>query len=188
MSQASSNTILALVGSLRAGSTNRKLAELAAEVAPAGTSVEIYEGLRDIPFYDEDLDGETPPAEAAALREALASADALLFVTPVYNGGVPAHIKNALDWLSRPQGSGAITEKPVAAIGTAWGESGGSFAHDALRTSSQIAGGQPLGDITLSLPGSLGRFTDQHPRDDDDARDQVTAVVQRLVAAVPVAA
>jgi len=181
-------TILALVGSLRAGSTNRKLAELAAEVAPDGATLEIYEGLRDIPFYDEDLDGDTPPAAATALREALAAADALLFVTPVYNGGVPAHVKNALDWLSRPNGAAAISEKPVAAIGTAWGESGGSFAHDSLRTSAQIAGGQPLGDVQLSLPGSLGRFTDQHPREDSEVREQVAAAVAALVAAVPVAA
>lgn len=184
----SATTILTLVGSLRAGSTNRKLAELAAEVAPAGTTLEIYEGLRDLPFYDEDLDGDTPPAAATALREALVQADGLLFVTPVYNGGVPAHVKNALDWLSRPNGGAAIAEKPVAAIGTAWGESGGSFAHDALRTSAGIAGGRPLDDIKVSLPGSLGRFTDQHPREDPEAREQVAAAIAQLVGAVPVTA
>lgn len=181
----SATTILTLVGSLRAGSTNRKLAELATEVAPAGTAVEIYEGLRDIPFYDEDLDNDTPPPAAVALREAAAAADGLLLVTPMYNGGVPAHLKNAIDWLSRPNGEAAIADKPVAAIGTAWGQDGGSFAHDSLRTSAKIAGGVPVEEAKLSIPGSLGRFSDQHPREDAEVREQVAAAVAQLVAAVP---
>lgn len=178
-------TILTLVGSLRTQSTNRKLAELAAEVA-GDASLNIYDGLADIPFYNEELDAGEPPAAAVALREAVAAADGLLLVSPTYNGGVPSHLKNAIDWLSRPYGEAAISGKPVAVIGTALGESGGSFAHDSLRTSVQIAGGTPLQEIQVSIPGSLGRFGEAHPRDDDQVVAQVTAAVRALSGAVAV--
>jgi len=175
--------ILTLIGSLRAGSTNRKLAELASEVAPEGVTVEVYEGLREIPFYDEDIDGEDAPAAAVALRDALAASDALLFVTPLYNGGVPSHVKNGLDWLSRPTGGAVITEVPVAAIGTAWGEHGGSFAHEQLCKSAEIAGGSPLNDIQLSIANSLGRFTESHPREDTEVVEQVRAAIAAIAVA-----
>jgi len=95
-------TILTLVGSLRAASINRQIADLAAEQAPEGVELTIYEGLDEVPFYNEDLDTETPPAAVAALRSAAAQADAALLVTPEYNGSIPAVFKNAIDWLSRP--------------------------------------------------------------------------------------
>ncbi|HMS72676.1 MAG TPA: NADPH-dependent FMN reductase, partial [Baekduia sp.] len=158
--------ILTLVGSLRAESTNRKLAELAAEVAPDGVTVEIYDGLRDIPFYDEDIDGPDAPAAATALREALERSDALLFVSPLYNGGVPSHIKNGLDWLSRPQGNEHITGLPVAAIGTSWGEHGGSFGHEQLRKWGEIAGASPLDEVNLSIGGMRRLATDPPPPED----------------------
>ena len=186
--------ILTLVGSLRAESTNRKLAELAAEVAPDGVTVEIYDGLRDIPFYDEDIDGPDAPAAATALREALERSDALLFVSPLYNGGVPSHIKNGLDWLSRPQGNEHITGLPVAAIGTSWGDHGGSFGHEQLRKSGEIAGASPLDEVNLSIGGSLARFTDTHPREDAEVVEQVRAAITAIAgaarerAAAPVAA
>jgi len=94
--------VVTLVGSLRAGSMNRQLAELGAENAPDGVTLTVFNGLADLPFYNEDIDCEPVPQEAAALREAVAAADAALIVTPEYNGGLPAVIKNAIDWLSRP--------------------------------------------------------------------------------------
>jgi NAD(P)H-dependent FMN reductase len=85
-----STRILALVDSLRAGSYNRQLAEAAVKLAPENVEVEIYEGLADVPFNSEDLDEpETVPPSAAALGDAVWSADALLMVTPEYNGTVP---------------------------------------------------------------------------------------------------
>ena len=78
--------ILALVGSLRAGSYNRQLAEAAAKHAPEGTDVEIFEGLAEVPFYNEDLDRPGAlPGPVQALRDAVGRADALLLVTPEYN-------------------------------------------------------------------------------------------------------
>jgi NAD(P)H-dependent FMN reductase len=100
-----STEILILVGSLRAASINRQLAELAAESAPDGVTLTIYEGLDELPFYNEDIDTPTPPPAVAALRAAAADADAALIVTPENNATIPAVLKNALDWLSRPWGA-----------------------------------------------------------------------------------
>ena len=77
----SQTRILALVGSLRSASVNRQLAEAAAELAPEGADVVIYEGLAEIPFYNEDIDGDAAPAAAVALRDAGAEADAVLLFT-----------------------------------------------------------------------------------------------------------
>jgi NAD(P)H-dependent FMN reductase len=173
--------ILALVGSLRAGSHNRQLAEAAVKLAPEGADVSLFEGLAEIPFYNEDIDVEgTVPAAAAKLREAAAGADALLLFTPEYNGTIPAVLKNAIDWLSRPYGAGAISGKPVAVIGTAFGQYGGVWAQDEARKSAGIAGGKVIEDIKLSIPGSMTRFAETHPADDSEIVEQLTEVVTRL--------
>lgn len=133
--------ILALVGSLRAASFNRQIAELAAKVAPDGVTVTMFEGLGDLPFYNEDIDTATEvPAPVSALREAASDAHAALVVTPEYNGSIPAVIKNAIDWLSRPFGDGALKDKPLAVIGGSMGRYGGVWAHDETRKSFSIAG------------------------------------------------
>ena len=95
--------ILAIPGSLRAGSWNAALLRLAQERAPEGVQVEIWEGLRTIPPFSEDHE-ILAPAPVEALRQAIAESDALLVATPEYNGGAPGQLKNALDWASRPYG------------------------------------------------------------------------------------
>ncbi|MEU6463001.1 NAD(P)H-dependent oxidoreductase [Streptomyces sp. NPDC046976] len=173
--------ILALVGSLRAGSHNRQLAEAAAKLAPEGAEVVLFEGLADVPFYNEDIDVEGGvPAAAAALREAAQGADAFLLFSPEYNGTMPAVLKNAIDWLSRPYGAGAFGGKPVAVIGTAFGQFGGVWAQDDTRKSVGIAGGKVIEDIKLSIPGSMTRFAETHPVDDAEVAAQLTEVVARL--------
>ncbi|CAL9652522.1 NAD(P)H-dependent oxidoreductase [Streptomyces griseomycini] len=173
--------ILALVGSLRAGSHNRQLAEAAAKIAPEGSEVALYEGLAEIPFYNEDIDVEgSVPAAAVRLREAAAGADALLLFTPEYNGTMPAVLKNAIDWLSRPYGTGAVSGKPVAVIGTAFGQYGGVWAHDEARKAVGIAGGRVIEDVKLAIPGSVTRFAELHPADDAEVAEQLTEVVARL--------
>ncbi|MFI9803006.1 NADPH-dependent FMN reductase [Streptomyces sp. NPDC052301] len=173
--------ILALVGSLRAGSHNRQLAEAAVKLAPEGAEVVLYEGLADIPFYNEDIDVEgSVPATAAQLREAALAADAFLLFSPEYNGTIPAVLKNAIDWLSRPYGAGAFGGKPVAVIGTAFGQYGGVWAQDEARKAVGIAGGKVIEDIKLSIPGSVTRFAETHPVDDAEVAAQLTEVVARL--------
>ncbi|MFJ5259872.1 NAD(P)H-dependent oxidoreductase [Streptomyces sp. NPDC088387] len=173
--------ILALVGSLRAGSHNRQLAETAVKIAPAGADIQLFEGLADVPFYNEDIDVPgSVPAAAVKLREAAESADGFLFFTPEYNGTIPAVLKNAIDWLSRPYGAGALGGKPVAVVGTAYGQYGGVWAQDEARKAVGIAGGKVLEDVKLSIPGSVTRFAETHPSDDAEVIGDLTEVVSRL--------
>jgi NAD(P)H-dependent FMN reductase len=181
----SETNILVLVGSLRAASTNRQLAEAAVEASAEGVNLTIFEGLGEIPFYNEDVDVEgAVPASAERFRAAVAAADAVLVLTPEHNGTVPAVLKNSIDWSSRPYGAGSISGKPVAVIGTAFGQFGGVWAQDEARKSYGIAGARVLEDITLSIPSSVVRFAETHPRDDAEAVALVSAVLDAIVAAV----
>ncbi|WP_228973630.1 NAD(P)H-dependent oxidoreductase [Streptomyces sp. DH12] len=176
--------IVALVGSLRSGSHNRQLAEAAVGLAPEGVTVEVYEGLADVPFYNEDIDNEADlPRAAARLRAAAADADALLLFTPEYNGTMPAVLKNAIDWLSRPYGAGALQGKPVAVIGTAFGQYGGVWAQTEARKAVGVAGGTVVEGVELAIPGSVTRFAETHPSEDAEVMTGLSAVLTGLVAA-----
>jgi NAD(P)H-dependent FMN reductase len=176
-------TVLALVGSLRAESVNRQIAELAAEISPAGVTVTIFDALGELPFYNEDIDtrGEIPAA-VTRLRAAADTADAALVVTPENNGTIPAVLKNAIDWLSRPYGNSALKNKPLAVIGAARGRYGGVWAHDETRKSFGIAGPRVVEAIKLSVP--LGTLDGQQPRQHAQLVADVRDVVTTLAAEV----
>lgn len=116
------------------------------------------------------------------LRPAAAEADAALVVTPEYNGSIPGVLKNAIDWLSRPYGNGALKDKPLAVIGSALGQFGGVWAHDETRKSFGIAGPRVVEDLKLSVPAAV--FDGKHPRENADVVRQVRDVVGKLVAEV----
>ncbi len=179
--------ILALVGSLRAASINRQIAELAGTVAADDVTVTIFEGLAELPFYNEEIDDvmntEAPPlAPVAALRAAAADADAALVVTPEYNGSYPAVIKNAIDWLSRPFGDGALKGKPLAVIGGSFGQYGGVWAHDDTRKSFGIAGARVVDAIKLSVP--FKTLDGKAPAEHAELAANVRDVVGKLAAEV----
>ena len=176
--------VLALVGSLRSGSINRKVAETAVAVAPGDVEVVIFDSLGDLPFYNEDTDVDGGPAEVQVLRRAAAEADALLLVTPEYNGTVPAVLKNAIDWLSRPFQAGAIFGSPVAVISVSPSPNGARWAHDDTRKAVGVAGGRVLEDISLSVGSTIDKFGDAHPSEHAEVSGQVASVVRELVAAV----
>jgi len=177
-------TVLTLVGSLRSGSTNKQLAEAAVANAPEGVAVNVYEGIENLPFYNEDIDVEGQvPAAAAELRAAAGAADALLLVSPEYNGTMPAVLKNAIDWLSRPYGAGATSNKPAAVIGTAFGQFGGVWAQDEARKALEIAGAKLVEDAKLSIPNSVVRFAETHAKDDAEVAGQVADVLKSIQAA-----
>jgi NAD(P)H-dependent FMN reductase len=179
----SDTKVLTLVGSLRAASINRQIAELAADVAPDGVTVRIFDHLGELPFYNEDIDNENDmPASVTALRAVAAEADATLVVTPEYNGSIPAVIKNAIDWLSRPFGDSALKDKPLAVIGGSYGQYGGVWAHDETRKSFGIAGPRVVESIKLSVP--FGSLNGQHPREHAELVSNVRDAVGKLVAEV----
>jgi chromate reductase len=127
-------SVLAISGSLRAGSYNSALVRAARRHAPQGIDVEVYGRLRDIPPYDQDLDTVgLVPEPARDLRARVTAADGLLLATPEYNYGVPGVLKNALDWASRPSSASSLTLKPVAIMGAAPTNFGSVRAQLALR-------------------------------------------------------
>lgn len=139
--------VLGIGGSLRKGSHNSSLLDSASRVLPADAEYEKLdvEVLRNLPHYDEDLDTEDLSNEwVNKLRASVADADALLFVTPEYNAGLPSFIKNAVDWVSRPRETAAIKGKPSAAISASTAQYGGVWAQDQLRKAITIAGGRVI--------------------------------------------
>lgn len=126
--------VLGISGSLRRDSHNTRLLRAAGEIIKArGVEFEVFDGLKAIPPYDEDDDLGEGPGAVARLREAIASADALLFATPEYNSSIPGALKNAIDWASRPAGAGALRNKPVIVIGASTGMFGAVWAQAELR-------------------------------------------------------
>ena len=143
--------ILALTGSLREGSYNAALARAAGELAPNGVTVELYDELDELPHYDADLDGEDAPATVQELRRRVAEADALLVVTPEYNGSIPGVLKNAIDWASRPFRTSALWGKTAAVAGASTGSYGALWAQQDLRRVLGIAGARVIeGDLPVS--------------------------------------
>lgn len=178
----SQTRILALVGSLRAASVNRQLAETAVRTAPEGVEVVIYDGLADIPFYNEDTDvPDAVPATAEALRQAVAAADGLLLVTPEYNGTLPGVLKNAVDWLSRPYGAGAIKAKPVAVVSASISQNAAKWAHGDTVKAVGIAGGTVVEAAHLHFATIGERFAATHPSEDAEARQEIAAALRALV-------
>jgi NAD(P)H-dependent FMN reductase len=183
----SDTKVVAFVGSLRKASLNRQLAEFAVESAPSGVTVTVYVGVDDgglgeLPFYNEDIDNATDvPASVTAIREAVNGADAILVVTPEYNGSIPGALKNAIDWLSRPFGQSALNGKPLAVIGTSHGRYGGVWGHDETRKSFGIAGADVI-DVSFSLPAS--KLGGGPPQANAEAAQNLRDALSKLAAEV----
>ena len=125
-------TVGYFVGSLAKASINRKLALALARLAPPQLQLREIP-IRDLPLYSYDYDKDYPPA-GRALKDAIASVDAVLFVTPEYNRSIPGALKNAIDWASRPWGTNSFARKPSAIVGTSPGKIGTAVAQQHLRS------------------------------------------------------
>jgi chromate reductase len=161
-------------GSPRAESLNTALLREAAKLAPSGVEIEMWDGLADLPIYDQDLEADVPES-VRRLREDWGSADAILFATPEYNGSVPGGLKNAVDWASRPKGEAALQNATVAVIGASMGQFGALWAQQDLRRILGIAGARVVGD-----PVPVSRA---HEGFDEVAYDGIRDVLEALVQA-----
>jgi chromate reductase, NAD(P)H dehydrogenase (quinone) len=139
--------VLALSGSLRHESFNTALARAARELAPGGVEVEIYDGLGLLPHYDQDLDHEDveTPGPVADLRRRIEDADALLVITPEYNGTITSVLKNAIDWGSARHRGSWLRNKTVAVAGATTGQYGAIWAQQDLKRVLGIAGARVVG-------------------------------------------
>jgi chromate reductase, NAD(P)H dehydrogenase (quinone) len=183
--------VLGISGSLRRDSLNTALLRAAAERLPAGAELVEYEGLRDVPPYDEDTEVSAAPA-VEELRAAVREADAVLIATPEYNHSVPGQLKNALDWVSRPAGQSALDGVPAAAIGASTGMFGAVWAQAELRKVLAAMGGRvveeelPIGHAhELLVDGRLELVPEQLQQLDEILAELVSAAEREseLVAA-----
>jgi chromate reductase len=172
--------ILGISGSLRSGSHNTQLLRAAAEAAPAGVEVELFDGLGDVPLYDADLDGEPLPGPVQALKAAIAAADALLIATPEYNWSIPGVLKNALDWASRPAGRSVLKHKPIALAGATGGGFGTVRGQLATRLVLASTGSYVLPDPLLHISHARQRFDADGRLVDDAVRQELRAVLVAL--------
>lgn len=138
--------ILGICGSLQAESANLILLRAAAATAPAGIEVQLFDGLRDLPLFNPDLESSGAPDAVRAWREAIASSDALLIASPEYGHSLPGALKNAIDWVI---GSGELERKVVAVTASTPGLERGRLGLQALRVTlgavkAEIVGGEPI--------------------------------------------
>ncbi len=148
--------ILGLSGSLRKGSWNTAALRAAAELLPAGASLTIAE-IGDLPLINQDLEQDGKyPAPVERLRAEILAADAILFATPEYNASIPAPLKNAVDWASRP--GNTLAGKPVAIIGVSPGALGTARGQYPLRHTLGVLSVQMLGQPEVFIGGAGQKF------------------------------
>jgi chromate reductase len=173
--------VLAISGSLRRDSYNAKLLHAAGELLPDGVELELWDGLKAVPPYDEDDDVEPAPAAVTELRDAIAGADALLFATPEYNHSVPGQLKNAIDWASRPLATSPLRNKPAAVVGASMGAFGAVWAQAELRKVLAATGARIV-DGEVAVGHAHERFGPDGRLEDEALREQLAEVVDALVA------
>src|SRR6185503_13752956 len=167
--------VLGISGSLRSGSHNTSLLREAGRHMRDGFEYAIYDGLREIPPYDEDLNAEGTPAAFADLKRAITEADGVLFATTEYNSSIPGQLKNAIDWVSRPFATNPLRNKPVAVIGSSTGMFGAMWAQAELRKVLAATGARVV-DAELSVPKAqahLGEGGSLAPEHDEGLADVV---------------
>jgi len=175
--------IAVVVGSLRKGSYNRKVALAMKALAPSELALEIVE-IGDLPLYNEDLEGEgkTAPEAWTRFREAVRGRDGVLFFTPEYNRSVPGCLKNAIDVGSRPYGKSAWSGKPGAVVSVSPSAIGGFGANHALRQSMVFLDVPMMQQPEAYIGGAAKLFTDSGELASDDTKKFFTSIITTYAA------
>ena len=168
-------SLLGICGSLRRASLNRRLLEIVAETLPTGSTMAVWESL-DFPIFSSDL---AEPARMTELKQAIASADGIVFAVPEYNYSIPGGLKNALDWISSPPAKSPLRGKPVAIAGATSGMSGTIRAQLHMREMLLFSDSQVLAQPEVLIPRANERFDADGRLTDDSTR----ALIARFGAA-----
>ena len=171
--------LLGVVGSLRAASFNRALLRAAEELAPPGIEITTFDGLGALPFYDGDVEAAGEPIAVRPLRAAVDAADAILFVTPEYNDGTSAVLKNAIDWASRPP-QRTLAGKPVAVMGASVTPSGARGGIESVKRSLRRAGSDVI-EEQVAIPSASDVFDADLRLTDPVIRAEIASLVIALV-------
>ena len=146
-------TIGVIVGSLRKASFNRQLAHALVGLLPTGVEARFID-IGELPLYNQDLDGNLPEP-VQRFKAEVAGVDAVLFVTPEYNRGMPGVLKNAIDWGSRPYGQSVWGGKPAGVVGASPGAIGTALSQAQLRNVLSAVGVKalPLPEVFFHFAG-----------------------------------
>ncbi len=162
--------VLGISGSLRKASFNSGLLRAAQELAPEQLEITIH-SIKEIPFYDGDLEAEGDPKPVSALKSAIRQADGVLFATPEYNYGTSGALKNAIDWASRDRDEGSLMGKPTTIMG-AGGRAGTARAqmqlHETLSETGAVVMVKP--GVLVSAFGPMRFDSDGNLTDEDSGQ------------------
>ncbi len=174
--------ILGISGSLRRGSLNTMALHAASQLAPEGITIEVFNRLREIPPYDDDLRLESgfPPA-VEALREGIRAADGLLIVSPEYNYSIPGVLKNAIDWASRAPDQ-PFADKPVAIMGVSPGLLGTARMQYQLRQCFVFLDSRVLNKPEVMIGGGVSKFDAEGKLTDESTAQFIKAQLEALAA------
>jgi len=171
--------VLGISGSLRQASFNTALLRAAIQLAPEGMTIEVAP-IADVPLYNEDLRQACGiPAPVAALRAAIAGADALLIASPEYNFSIPGVLKNAIDWAARPPDH-PFAGKPVALMSASNGMLGGARAQYHLRQACVYLDMHPLNKPEVFVARASEKFDARGALTDEPTRQHVHALLEAL--------
>lgn len=173
--------VAVLVGSLRKDSINRKVANALITLAPPELNLGIVE-IGQLPLYNQDLDTADPPAAWKAFRERMHRANAVLFVTPEYNRGMPGPLKNAIDVGSRPYGQSVWNGRPGAVVSASPGAIGGFGANHHLRQSLVFLNVPVMQQPEAYIGGADKLFDASGKLVDDSARKFLQGFMQAFAA------
>jgi chromate reductase, NAD(P)H dehydrogenase (quinone) len=175
---ATSLKILGIAGSLRAASFNRGALRAARELAPDGMTIDIFD-LRGLPVFNQDDEPILPP-RAIELKERIRESDAVLFATPEHNFGIPAALKNAIDWASRPWGDSAWAGKPAAIMGASVGRVGTARAQLQLRQMFVFLDVLCINQPEVMIPFADEKFDVNGNLIDPMSRDKIRELLESL--------
>ena len=171
--------ILGIAGSLRKGSFNNSALRAAAELAPDGVEIEIYD-IDGFPGYNQDLDAD-PPAKVTEFKQKIREADAVLISSPEYNYSIPGVLKNAIDWASRPYGDSAWEGKPAAIMGASPGAIATARMQYHLRQTMVFLNMFPLNRPEVMIGHCADKFDSEGNLTDESTRAHISKMLNALV-------
>jgi NAD(P)H-dependent FMN reductase len=175
--------IVGISGALRRESFNASLLRAAVSLVPAGSSIDIG-SIREIPLYDYDIEAtQGIPAPVQTLKDAIASSDGVLIVTPEYNNSIPGVMKNAIDWLSRPPADipRVFKGRPFGIIGATPGQGGTLLSQAAWLPILRTLGTLPYFEGRLGVSGAAKVFDKDGRIVDDAIRARLETFVKGFV-------
>jgi chromate reductase len=175
MQLSNKKNIVAISGSLRAGSSNHTILRFLEKLAPLDFEYTVYDGLAQLPHFDPGLDNDDPPAPVTALRKLLRGAGGIIICTPEYAYGVPGSLKNALDWTVA---SGSLVDKPLMLITAS---TGGENAHAALLLILGALSANVLKGATLLIPFIRSKMDGEGNITDEETKGRLYTAFNNLI-------